>query len=340
MASADFSQRRLLRAVGRTCVAVLLTFIAAELLIRLTSPQVSMYPRWEFSLRYGLEPSQDASIIHPAPGRWRFTYTTNEHRHRGDPVPVSDEYARKNIVVLGDSYTFGIGVDDGEEYAAVMQARLRPEFDVINLGSAGWGLTQQIRRYYEFGQAYRPQLVIVQFSSNDPRDNFRNRVTTIENGRLTFHNGGGTINWLRNYLSGSVIQKSQVYNLVRDFGYRFFDRRIVSQQIATYRQSGSTDIPPEQEFYLDLFDFFVQDLSRRGVGVIMISVADQLDGFPHIRQKVDELHSSGLLRYTPTTEWFDDETALPSPEGHLWGREAHAIVGTELSKVVEQLHSP
>ena len=158
--------------------------------------------------------------------------------------------------------------------------------------------------------------------------------------RFTFHNGGGTINWLRNYLSGSVIQKSQVYNLVRDFGYRFFDRRIVSQQIATYRQSGSTDIPPEQEFYLDLFDFFVQDLSRRGVGVIMISVADQLDGFPHIRQKVDELHSSGLLRYTPTTEWFDDETALPSPEGHLWGREAHAIVGTELSKVVEQLHSP
>ena len=72
----------------------------------------------------------------------------------------------------------------------------------------------------------------------------------------------------------------------------------------------------------------------------MISVADQLDGFAHIRQKVDELNSRALLRYTPTTEWFVDETALPSPEGHLWGREAHAIIGTELSKVVERLHLP
>ena len=60
------------------------------------------------------------------------------------------ENFKPNIVLLGDSYTFGFGVNDGNEFAAVMSRELSSDYNIINTGVGGWGLTQQIRRYYEF----------------------------------------------------------------------------------------------------------------------------------------------------------------------------------------------
>ena len=36
-------------------------------------------------------------------------------------------------------------------------------------------------------------------------------------------------------------------------------------------------------------------------------------------------------------DWFEGEEHPKSPEGHIWGREAHAIIGTELAAVIREL---
>ena len=140
-------------------------------------------------------------MINACPGRWEFTYTTNEYQYRGLPVPISNIYEKENIIVLGDSYSFGQGVNDGDEYPAIIDAQLKEDFNVINLSVGGWGLTQQIRRYYEFGQLYSPKIVLLQFCANDPHDNFKNMVTIIENGRFKFQNSNNTINFVKKFLS-------------------------------------------------------------------------------------------------------------------------------------------
>ena len=318
-----------------------ITVVAAEVMIRFVSPQRSMYPRWEFSSRYGFEPFESTEMVHTLPGQWRYIYSINEYRYRGEAVPISDRYRETNVVVLGDSYTFGQGVQDNEVYTAVMQRILNPDFSVINLGVGGWGLTQQIRRYYEFGRLYEPRFVILQFSSNDPSDNVRDRVTIVEDGRFRFQEAGGSTNHLRKYLSRSIIfQKSQLYNLFRDAGYAFVNRSVMEdaqQELALDHDRG---VPDEEQLYNELLEVFAKSLHERGVDLIVMAVEEQLSSFPHIRDKILDLESEGHLLYVDTAEWFDWSPGLPghyeeamSPEGH-WGEEAHRLIGTKLSEIV------
>src|SRR5262249_17457961 len=71
--------------------------------------------------------------------------------------PISNVYDRPNIVVIGDANTFGLGVADGEEFSALLNNALGTEASVVNLGVPGWGLTSEIRAYYEFGRLFDPE---------------------------------------------------------------------------------------------------------------------------------------------------------------------------------------
>jgi len=167
-----------------TLIAALLSLAAAEFLLLRFHPQQYMMPRYRPSPRYGIELPAGQEIVHGVFGRWEYRYTINEFGYRGDAVPISMAYSTPNIVVLGDSNTMGNGVNDGEEYPAVMDRHLAGRFNVVNLGVSGYGLTQQIRYFVEFGQLFDPDIVVIQFASNDPGDNLFDPVTRIENGSL------------------------------------------------------------------------------------------------------------------------------------------------------------
>lgn len=130
-------RRKISLVAAAVLISMTLTNVAGELLIRLTIPQCSLYPCTQFSESYGFIPYPNTRMVHEVPGRWRFEYTTNEFGHRGPSVPVSNEYPRPVVVVLGDSYTFGVGVGDGQEYASVIREQLADRYDIANLGVEG-----------------------------------------------------------------------------------------------------------------------------------------------------------------------------------------------------------
>lgn len=341
MTPTEMSKRRKLSfATLMLGAALAVAFVLGELLIMAVRPRESMYPRWAFSAEYGTQLYPNTSMVHKRPGQWKFTYTTNAYRYRGEPVPLSNNYLKTNVVVLGDSFSFGQGVDDGEEYPAIMRETLMDAFDVVNLGVGGWGLTQEIRRYYEFGQLYDPPIVILQFAVNDPEDNFNNQVTSIEGDRFTFQSSRNTTNWLKQYLSDSIIQKSQIYNLFRDSAYQFFKRQTVEEATQAWQRSGQREASPAEELHVALLELFASDLSARGVRLIMIAVNDQLNYFPHIKRAVADLDTKGLLRYVEVTDWFKGVTGFESPEGHEWGAKAHQIIGSELAEIVRDEMTP
>lgn len=312
--------------------------ITGEILLRIFDPQPYMYPRWEFSSEYGSLLYKNQSMKNSRPGHFKFTYTINNYRYRGKLIPISNSYEKENIIILGDSYTFGSGVNDGEEYPAVMSKKLEKNFNVINLGVGAWGLTQQIRRYYEFGQLYSPKIIILMYCSNDPEDNLKNKVTIIDNGRFKFQNSNNTINWIKKYLSHSIIQKSQLYNFIRDRLYYFFEERIVNKEIkkSTINPNIKDKIPYKQKFYNNLLELFSNDLKEKGIDFIMISVPNQLNRFEDIKNKVTELNSQGIINYIETTSWFEnlpDNLSLHSPEGHP-GKDWHYIIGKNLSEII------
>lgn len=312
-----------------------------ELLLRFFYPQQTLYPTWAISSRYCSTVYPNVQMVHERPGRWRFVYTVNELRYRGDAFPPSDHYAQPNIVVLGDSYSFGAGVNDGEEYPAVLERKMGGSSRVINLGIGGWGLTQEIRRYYDFGSLYEPKLVIVQFSANDPRDNLKCAITEVRDGHFQFHDSPEGIYRIKELLSHSWIQKSQIYKLFRDRIYRLMESRVVERKRANL-YSGRIEAaePAEERVYVELLRHFAESLHGSGVNLVFLSVNGQLEGFPEIAAEVRRLQEEGLLRYVDAAEWLRGESDYSSPEGHLWGAKAHRIIGERLAELLRPRVSP
>jgi len=94
---------------------------------------------------------------------FRAVHHTDGHGFRNSwPWPKTAEF-----VVLGDSVTFGQGVEDTQAWPAIL-AQFFPAGRVINLGLIGASPQQYLRVYETFGQKLRPKVVLVgYFTGND-----------------------------------------------------------------------------------------------------------------------------------------------------------------------------
>lgn len=303
-----------------------ITLALLELAVRFIVPQPALYPRYLYSERYGHVLPASSRIVHELRGAWRFTYTTNEYGFRAAMPPITNRYDLPNVVVLGDSCTFGQGVNDGEQYTAALAQRLADEARVVNLGVPGFGLTHEIRVFYEFGLLYQPAAVVLQFHMNDVDDNLYERVTTVENGRFRFHKDqsvAGPLRAVKDWLSGSVLQHSAAYNLVRNTLYRAWHHRVVKHDSAEARAR-------KEAFYNELLTAFAEDLARRGIPFMMFDVPRHLDKWPGVQRHVKELEERGLLRLLHSSGWFSTVTGYGTPEGHPWGPLGHRVVAENL----------
>lgn len=327
-------------AVVAAVIVVVVSLALGELMIRWLAPQRSLYPRTGYSTDYGFLPYANTEMVNEVPGRWRFVYRTNAQGHRGPLRPISNDYARPAVVLLGDSYTFGVGVDDGQEYAQPLRQALAGRYDVVNLGVEGWGLTQEIRRFYELGQLYQPAVVVLQFCANDPSDNLLNPVTSIQDGRFVFVPSPHGLAAIKRYLSRSLLQKSQIYNLFRDVGYHLWRYKDMRAQMRIdppppmAAMASALDQPPADEaWHMRLLALFAQDLQRRGIRLVMFAVDGQLARFPALRDQVLALHQQGRLEYVELMNWFPDGNIAKSPEGH-WAPAVHQVVALHLAEAI------
>ncbi len=77
----------------------------------------------------------------------------------------------KNIIVLGDSLTFGVGLTEQERYSRILEDYLRKEFDdnyrVINLGISGGPTITERDVLTNYIDKLTPALVLIGFCFND-----------------------------------------------------------------------------------------------------------------------------------------------------------------------------
>ena len=67
------------------------------------------------------------------------TYTIDADGHRVTPSPGTP---RATIMLVGDSFTFGTGVEDRETYPYLLGTQYWPDVKVVNAGVSGWGVVQ------------------------------------------------------------------------------------------------------------------------------------------------------------------------------------------------------
>ncbi|MDD5085561.1 MAG: GDSL-type esterase/lipase family protein, partial [Candidatus Omnitrophica bacterium] len=134
---------------------------------------------------------------------------TNSFGYRDSEIPVTKTGNTVRILVVGDSVTFGHGVDAEDTYSKCLERRLNEEiklyrFEVINTAVPG---NSPFQEYYDLkrGLIFKPDIVVVQFVSNDlvePYKAFRRY-----GGRgIDYHNIDDAC-WLHNFL----MDKSALY---------------------------------------------------------------------------------------------------------------------------------
>ena len=165
-------------AVGLTSASSLLFLFTLEIGLRLLNPQIMMpHPNgmWELSPTRGcrLTPAFDGYHWY---GEFNVRITISEQGLR-DRTFGPKEANIGRILALGDSFTFGFGVEGYESYPKRLEALLnekRKGYDVINAGFPGYGTLQELRYLEEEGLAFSPDVVLIGFFGfNDYTDNLR-----------------------------------------------------------------------------------------------------------------------------------------------------------------------
>ena len=97
---------------------------------------------------------------------------TNRYRLRDDEFPRSKPPGEFRILVLGDSFTFGLGVAHDDLYTEQVEQFLDEipgcaPAQVINAGVAGYNTTQELIYLLREGLSFQPDLVVLGFYWND-----------------------------------------------------------------------------------------------------------------------------------------------------------------------------
>jgi len=216
-------------------------------------------PRIIYELKPGLAVTYEGAKV-----------TTNAQGFRGTDLPPAAEETGFQIVGIGDSFMFGQGVANDQNYLTVLEKRLNAVFparttQVVNTAVPGYNTVMEIETLKGKGLRYRPNLVILEIVGND-----------LE-------------------LPNFIRQKVSVLALDRSFLGDFIDRRLGRQGPLirelehfglTSTQEGSlATVPPE---YADLvgWDAFaaamreLRHLSKvHHFQVVVILLAPKKDGF-------------------------------------------------------------
>jgi hypothetical protein len=102
------------------------------------------------------------------PGQLDYTVDTNAYGFRGPDWDLSAN--RKNVVILGDSFAFGWGVQWEQTIGKILEKELQkadPAYQVINLAMPAWDIDTIIRSFELYKDVLKPVAVVYVFCPND-----------------------------------------------------------------------------------------------------------------------------------------------------------------------------
>lgn len=137
-------------------------------------PERDVKPRFYDNVPGDLEPN--LTVVDRSIKNLPFEVSINAQGFRGDEdVSETKKPGSFRILCLGDSYSYGVGVKNGETYPAMLESFLSQkfsgvDFQVINAASPFYGVFDELDYYRDKGRKLKADLVILQFSIDDLED--------------------------------------------------------------------------------------------------------------------------------------------------------------------------
>lgn len=136
---------------------------------------------------YDLNPNTEINYFYQDQNE-QIRYQTNAMGLRGNDIAEKKDKNTIRILVLGDSVTFGVRVDEQNIYTYKLEQLLNQwakennldkKFEVLNPSASGWNTYNEYEWLKNFGLKYEPDIVLVQLCMNDVDDPLTHLGTTV-----------------------------------------------------------------------------------------------------------------------------------------------------------------
>jgi hypothetical protein len=219
------SRPLLYRIIGVLC-GLLLGLTLAEVGVRLISPQEVGPVRFTCNPELGEIPVPGQRGVRNLPGVFTFRYSNNSLGWRGSREYREAKQTDYRVLMLGDSFTYGIGVNDDQTFAALVEKYLTADLrsvEVMNAGCPGKGTDYELKCFQALGVKFHPDLTVLCFFGNDFQDNERGQYYNIKHGELqakVVNCSHGLIKTMLAHFPGYnwLLSWSQAANLVKQAG--------------------------------------------------------------------------------------------------------------------------
>jgi lysophospholipase L1-like esterase len=252
----------------------------------------------------------------------------------------------RRILVLGDSFAWGYGVEEAERFSQLLESMM--DVEVVNAGVSGYSTDQELLWLQNEGIKYDPDLIILVFAGNDIGDNEQQLVNTIyfkpqfviAEDQLILKNTPVPKTTPQGKVIYDLSQRSSLfYFLVQ----RYFDLLSVYNDFKVNSDNPSplvSDVSVASEPFrvtLTLLHEIGKAAASTGAK-LMIVATDQWwnsSSKETYTDFVDELHSEGFLALdVETLPGFDPVEMLIQDDGH-WNPAGHEFVAEKINDFIE-----
>jgi len=240
----------------RSCLLLVVAAVALEFGLRCLSYHRSLQYERQGDLLF--TPVPDQSYIEKIS---LSRSSINGYGLRGGPV--DSKPGKEKILCLGDSITYGYGVDDANTYPARLQAALDHKYpgryEVLNGGVEAYPIAFENEKFlYLWNRGLRPDVVIVGYSMNEGF--LGHLVDSSEEIKSQFARRV----WLKNYLRSFALYNLVAENLARHY-YDKMKNKLVPG--TNFTMLSKEEVDKRYDGYLQRL---VGDLRSRGVKPVFL----------------------------------------------------------------------
>jgi lysophospholipase L1-like esterase len=298
------------------------------------------------------------------PGAYRFSFRHDAQGLRVVPA-AAGVAAKRTVLVLGDSFAYGLGVDDDQTFCNLLQEELRSgePARVVNAGNPAKGTDYALRFYLARQAPFRPDVVLLAFFKNDFGDNERGAYfSRTSAGALVPRPPKDARSARRRLLErlpgfGWLLENSQLLNLLRQAAVILtFERDRPGQPTSVERSAegprGFTWVDPHRQEETRRYLAALRDAVReQGASLLVFYVPDARDCWLSRQGRLlspdetafQEIATDLGLRFLSLTPVLAASSepleGLYFAEGH-WTPSAHAIAARGIADAMRDLAMP
>lgn len=307
--------------------------VLGELTVRALYPRIKDYnmEMWRYASKIKTRGSNPRLPFTHAANRSGFFYgaeiRTNAFGFRDGDYPVQRVPGRERVMLIGDSFTLGWGVQFDSTYAKRLEDLLnqngRPA-EVINQGVGNYNTVMELELFREKGLQFQPDVVVLMYFINDAEPT-PHVVGALKAAILTR-------SYLLAFLSDRYIRLMPLFNRAYDWKTYYSD----------LYQSGAPGYQASRQALIDLSDV----CREHGIKLVVVNIPElrELRNYP-FTQQTELVRSVVESRHVPFVDLLPD--LVNQDPATLWvsrqdphaNSKANGIIANALYHVVTQIDS-